>query len=238
MRDLLQAYTTDDINEAKDIVTQGDFRDINATNEEGLNITQIAALKNDTEFMNFLIQNVKDKIDFNPQNNHPTPIQAAAMSGDMQMLELLCSESVKYKHDFNPQNNYPTPIQIAVLKDNLELVQFLIENAIEEIDFNMKINGFNILHLACFLKNPEIANTLIQNASHKIDINAETVTGETPLSIAIATKNDEIKNMLTDYSGCDVNCKQTCDITLTELESIQQISERLDPIGDLSELSL
>ena len=110
-----------------------------------------------------------------------------AMAADPQILSLLLDKGA------NPNTKSTegaTPIMNAVQSDKIEHLHILIKN---KADLNAKDNrGFTALHRASEMGRKEMVQILLENGADK-NVEAE---NHTPLSLAIAMKNEEIINLL------------------------------------------
>lgn len=110
-----------------------------------------------------------------------------AMAADPNILRLLLNKGA------NPDTKSiegATPLMNAVQSDKLEHLNILIEH---KADLNAKDNrGFTALHRASEMGRSEMVRILLENGADK-NVEAE---GHTPLSLAIAMKNEEIIKVL------------------------------------------
>ena len=110
-----------------------------------------------------------------------------AMTADSNILSLLLNKGA------NPDTKSiegATPIMNAVQSDKLEHLNILIEH---KANLNAKDDrGFTALHRASEMGRSEMVRILLENGAHK-NVEAE---NHTPLSLAIAMKNEEIIKLL------------------------------------------
>jgi len=113
-----------------------------------------------------------------------------AMATDSNILSLLLKKGA------NPDTKSTegaTPLMNAVQSDKLEHLNILIEH---KANLNAKDNrGFTALHRASEMGRSEMVRILLENGADK---NAE-AEGHTPLSLAIAMKNEEIIKLLENF---------------------------------------
>lgn len=110
-----------------------------------------------------------------------------AMTADPNVLSLLLNSGA------NPNTRSTegaTPIMNAVQSDKIDHLNILIQN---KADLNAKDNrGFTALHRASEMGRKEMVRILLENGADK-NVEAE---NHTPLSLARATKNEEIIKLL------------------------------------------
>ncbi|SDF52808.1 ankyrin repeat domain-containing protein [Cellulophaga baltica] len=110
-----------------------------------------------------------------------------AMTADSNVLSLLLDKGA------NPNTRSTegaTPIMNAVQSDKIEHLNILIKN---QADLNAKDDrGFTALHRASEMGRKEMVRILLENGANK-NVEAE---NHTPLSLAIAMKNEEIIKLL------------------------------------------
>ncbi|XP_063397242.1 ankyrin-1-like [Mytilus trossulus] len=125
-----------------------------------------------------------------------SPLYAAAATGNLQMVKLLCDYGAK---TYDSDLFLYTPLHVAVFYGHIEITQYLINK-------NVDINGQNKegetpLYIASKNGNEEIAKLLLQ---HNANVNLCNVDGISPLFIACFWSNQNVVELLIHFRA-DVN---------------------------------
>lgn len=237
VQDIKKAIKKADIQKIKYLIKNN--IDLNAKDDDGFTILELALKKDKENIIELLIHNGadihhKNKLGLNA-------LILSATHGKINVLKLLlengadvntlCSDGssllylitvggkievlkllIDYDADVNQKDlEGNSPLSSAVRSKNIKKINLLIENS---ADINSQNNeGHSILATATILnlENIEILNILIKNGA---DVNMKNKSGYSPLMYTLINKNIEQANLLLE-NGADVNIK--IDNTLSPL---------------------
>ena len=98
--------------------------------------------------------------------------------------------------------------------ENLEVVKLLLQSK-ADISLKDPVNN-NLLHIASRYESAKILDYLIQNS--RLNPLERNIAGETPLSIATASQNKQLAELMKKYEDKFDETKKTTDELLNELE--------------------
>ena len=171
--------------------------DVNTKDELGWTPLHSAAISNDYEEAEMLINN---NADINAEDNRgDTPLHHAVRQDAHEAAEIL----LKYGADINAQNDHSeTPLYRAVRQDAFEIVEVLLNYG---ADINEKDEyEQTLLHQAASHDAHKAAEILLKNGA---DINAESSLHGTPLYAAVVPNAYKTAEVLLKY-GADVNTQK------------------------------
>ena len=103
--------------------------------------------------------------------------------------------------------NAATPLTLAIRNKHDNVVHALLQLSDYQCLVDAKSqDGYTALHDSCRYGHVDIVRTILK--MHKADINARTDSGDTPLTLAIRNKHDNVVHVLSDYN-CGVYAKDT-----------------------------
>jgi ankyrin repeat protein len=136
-----------------------------------------------------------------------TPLNVAALRGNLKTIELLIEKGASVNAIANESNDNQTPLHWAAKSRKSETAKLLIEKGAH---VNAPANdNVTSLHIAAQSGNLETVALLIEQ---KADLNALTTTNQTPLHWATKNKNPEIAKLLIK-EGATVAARTTDDQT-------------------------
>ena len=190
--DFISAVKSDDINEAKYLISQG-------ANIEGVISTEIGDTSplqyalwskdvNDIEMAKLLVENGAD---VNARDsNGETALMRAASKGNIEFIELLISKGADVNAKENT-NGHSVLMYAVSTEGDIESVTVLVKNG---ADVNARnYDGVTALMGAVFDGNIEAVSALIRNGA---DVNARSNSGHTSLSAAKELGHTEIAVLL------------------------------------------
>ena len=130
-----------------------------------------------------------------------TPLHWACKKGHVDVVRVLVSE---FKADMTIQTSYcDTPLIIATINEHDNVVHALLSDYQCLVDAKGQ-DGSTALHYSCRYGHVDIVRTLVK---HKANVNAKTNRGDTPLTLAVRNKHDNVVHALLSDSGCLVDAK-------------------------------
>jgi|GEM_PF-3366218 len=183
--------------------------DINKIDNDGMTPFSLAVMSQNLEIIK-LLSNQKE-IDINKaDNNGESPIDRAIKYGNIEIVKYLLT-SVNLNINQMDKNNQ-TPIYYSVLGNNIEITKLLLSrNAKVDVVNN---NGETLLHAAfkCYPYSPLSPELIALLASIKgIDINRFDNNNNTPLLLAIESRNIDAVKTLLSIDDIDVNANSYQD---------------------------
>ena len=129
-----------------------------------------------------------------------TPLHSACHGGYLDIVRLLVSE---FKADMTIQTTHgDTPLMLATKHKQCSVVDALLSYTQCPVDTKGH-DRYTALHYSCLGGFVNIARTLVKN---KANVNARTDSGDTPLTLAIRNKHDNVVHALSD-NNCEVSAK-------------------------------
>jgi len=140
-------------------------------------------------------------IDPNTTNNHGTPLQLAAESGQADLITVLCG------HPQTDPNRHvvpsPPPLHLATDRNHVTAVQALL--ASPRLLPNLLHKNLTSLALAASKGHVDIFRTLL--ADPRVDVNARSRNGLTPLMLAAQNGHVAIVRMLMAHPSTELNAQ-------------------------------
>ena len=96
-----------------------------------------------------------------------------------------------------------TPLKLAAINKHDNVVHTLLSDSQCLVEVKGQ-DGYTALHFSCRDGNVDIVRTLVK---HKANVNAKTDSGDTPLTIAVRHKHDDVIHALLSDSQCSVDAK-------------------------------
>ena len=156
----------------------------------------LLTIRNDNEDdFNLLLEQVN--VNWIARYKNFTPLHVATYYGRISMMKKL----IKSGANLDAQTvEGLTPLFYAVKFNNLDAVNILIE-AGANLNFKMNINLYSVLHYAVLVGNLMSLNIIKTLIFAGADLCAKDVDGNTPLQLAVISKNKVVYDFLKDYSG-------------------------------------
>ncbi|XP_064646401.1 serine/threonine-protein phosphatase 6 regulatory ankyrin repeat subunit B-like [Lineus longissimus] len=227
--------------------------DVNATDENGLNVMHMAALSSNTDLVDYLVNSLG--LDVNCRiGNDSTPLLFSSWESNLDMFKHLISLGADVKAtDKNGLNvmhwaarssntdlvdylvnslgldvncrtgDNRTPLLFSSLKGNLDMFKHLISLG-ADVKATDK-NGLNVMHMASQSSNTDLVDYLVNSLG--LDVNCRTGDNRTPLLFSSLKGNlDMFKHLIS--LGADVNATDKNGLSVMHMASRSSNTDLVD----------
>ena len=207
---VLIACQQNNVNALKVLQSEGYSFDF--SNKEGITPFIQAIINNNSEVIEYFMNNHIDLVNFDPIFNSSL-IHFAALSGNLKLFHYAMARGLdlnaQVEKNFLTLNQGDTPLLIALNNGHEGIANQLLSNG---ADFNI-INGegYSALHLSALKNFPKITKTLIEN---KLDINATNVNGESPIFLSLLNNSNACFDILINQPNIDLSLKSISNDSL------------------------
>ena len=170
-------------------ISECSMTDINTYDDEGRTPLYLAALRNHSNIINFLLH--QDSIDVNlgTQNDGETALLVAAMFGYSDIVQLLLDNKKTDVNKGSPDTGL-TPLIIASRNGHESTVEVLLQHPALLVNSGLFTTGVNSLIAAIKNGHNTVAGLLLRHS--RIDVNQGTKNGESPLIVASSNSNSSL----------------------------------------------
>ena len=175
--------------------------DINlyARTDSGDTPLKLAAINKHDNVVHALLSDSQCLVEVKGQDGY-TALHFSCRDGNVDIVRTL----VKHKANVNAKTDSgDTPLTIAVRHKHDNVIHALLSDSQCSVDAKGQ-DGYTALQYSCRYGHVDIVRTLVK---HKANVNARTNSGNTPLTLAVRHKHDNVVHALLSDSQCSVDAK-------------------------------